>query len=227
MASKALTSVVQAARGTHTATVIFLHGLGDSGEGWSDMTEQLGRQLPHVKFILPNAPKQKVTINMGMRMPSWYDIVALDQASPDDERGLLASSSQITEIVSKEVNGGIPASRILLGGFSQGCAVSLVAALTMEYGLAGICCLSGYLPLRAKIFSMTSDASKRTPIFWGHGDIDEVVRPEWGSLSVEALKSKGYSVDSRIYSGMPHGSCPQEMRDVLSFFQERLPNKAL
>ncbi|KAF9905165.1 hypothetical protein BX616_001091 [Lobosporangium transversale] len=220
-----LTSVIHKASAKHTATVIFFHGLGDSGEGWAPVGEQLGEHLPHVKFIFPNAPSMPVTLNYGMKMPSWYDIKSLANVDQEqDEEGMFKSRQQAMEIIREEVEqNGIPANRIVIGGFSQGCVMGLLLGLTSEYKFAGIVSLSGYMPLHGKIMNMASDANRKTPIFWGHGDQDPVVRYEYGQQSVELLKKHKFNVRFNTYRNMGHSSCPQELRDLLSFFKETIP----
>ncbi|KAG0255600.1 hypothetical protein BG011_005041 [Mortierella polycephala] len=220
-----LTSIVQQASTKHSATVIFIHGLGDSGAGWAPVGEELGQYLPHAKFIFPNAPLMPVTLNNGMKMPSWYDIKSLSSIDSDqDEEGMLKSRQQVMQIIREEVEvNGIPANRIIVGGFSQGCVVGLLTGLTAEYKFAGIVSLSGYMPLHGKVMNMASDANRKTPIFWGHGDADQVVRYDYGVQSVEMLKKNKYNVKFNTYPNMGHGSCPQEIRDLLQFLGEVIP----
>ncbi|GJJ72746.1 phospholipase/carboxylesterase [Entomortierella parvispora] len=226
-ALKKLTKVVQQSKAKHTATVIFMHGLGDSGDGWAPVGEQLGEYLPHIKFIFPNAPNQPVTLNMGMKMPSWYDIKSLNSLNQEqDEQGMLQSRTEIMQIVREEIeDNGIPANRIVIGGFSQGCVMGLMTGLTAEYKFAGIVSLSGYVPLHNKFMNMVSDANRKTPVFWGHGDADQVVRYAYGKQSVELLQANKFNVQFNTYRNMGHGSSPQEIRDLLVFLKETLPEK--
>ncbi|KAG0199562.1 hypothetical protein BGX28_007215 [Mortierella sp. GBA30] len=141
-----------------------------------------------------------------------------------DEKGMLESRQQLMQIVREQVDQrGIPANRIVIGGFSQGCVMGLLCGLTAEYKFAGIVSLSGYLPLHSKIMSMASDANRKTPIFWGHGDADQVVRYEYGLQSAELLKKNKYDCRFNTYRNMPHGSSPQEIKDLLEFLKETIP----
>ncbi|KAG0369829.1 hypothetical protein BGZ54_008727 [Gamsiella multidivaricata] len=248
---KKLSSVVQKASGKHTATLIFMHGLGDSGSGWATIGEELTGILPHVKFIFPNAPSMPVTMNHGMHMPSWYDIKNLSKVDDDkeqDEQGMLKSNQQrkkhikaprliiqfrarplmnyffsVMQIVREEVEvAGIPANRIVIGGFSQGCVMGLLLSLTSEFKFAGVVALSGYLPLHSKIFNMATEANKKTPIFWGHGDADQVVRYEYGQRSVEQLQKHKYAVRFNTYPDLGHGFGLEEFRDLSAFLRETL-----
>ncbi|KAF9965428.1 hypothetical protein BGZ70_004860 [Mortierella alpina] len=226
---KKLTSVVLRAPAKHTATVIFMHGLGDTGNGWqvsqAPVGDDLQRNLPHVEFVFPNAPSQPVTLNNGMKMPSWYDIKSLSSLGHDqDEKGMLESRQQLMQIVREQVEvKGIPANRIVIGGFSQGCVMGLLTSLTAEYKFAGLVALSGYLPLHHKIMAMVSDANRKTPIFWGHGDADQVVRYDYGVESVELLKKNKFDVRFNTYRNMGHGSSYQEVEDLRAFLRETIP----
>lgn len=220
-----LTAIVHDAPEKHTATVIFMHGFGDSGAGWAPVGEQLSHYAPHIKFVFPNAPAIPIALNGGMLMPAWYDIRgSINQDKPQDETGMLRSRQQVMEVIREEIEvHGIPANRIVLGGFSQGCVLALLTGLTAEYRFAGLVALSGYMPMHTKIMNMVSDASKKTPIFWGHGDADQVVRYEYGKQSVELLEKHKYSVQFKTYHHMAHSSSPQELRDLLEFFKETIP----
>ncbi|KAI9138474.1 Phospholipase/carboxylesterase/thioesterase [Paraphysoderma sedebokerense] len=224
MSAKILDAVVHQAKSKHTATVIFCHGLGDSGHGWAPVGQMLAPSLPHVKWIFPHAPVQPVTLNMGFRMPSWYDIYSLsDRDGKEDEKGLKESVDKVLALVKKEVDSGIPSDRIVIGGFSQGAALSLLSMLTGDTKFAGVAALSGYLPMRNKAKELMKETNKSTPIFMGHGDADEVVQHKWGSLTADALKALGYSVEFHTYRGMPHSASDDELKDVLGFLKKIVP----
>ncbi|PVG00503.1 alpha/beta-hydrolase [Serendipita vermifera] len=163
-ASRILSSITVNPSTKHTATVIFLHGLGDSGYGWEPVAKMLARnpKLSHIKWILPNAPDQPVTLNFGMKMPSWFDIRSLDKDltaddGGEDADGMLASALSVNKIVTTQVDDeNIPANRIVVGGFSQGAALSLITGLTSERRLGGLVSLSGWLPLSGKMKSVSS-----------------------------------------------------------------------
>lgn len=170
-APRVLQSIVVPPTAKHTATVIFLHGLGDSGAGWAPVARLLSQnpKLTHINWILPHAPVQRVTLNMGMQMPSWFDIASLDadltgglvddRIRPDraeDQEGMLSSAMAVGGIVTKEVDAGIDSKRIVIGGFSQGAALSLLTGLTSERRLGGLVSLSGWLPLSGKMKSVSA-----------------------------------------------------------------------
>ena len=110
--------IVVPALGAHSATVIMLHGLGDSGQGWQSLAQRMN--LPHAKFIFPSAPSRPVTINRGASMPAWFDARGVTSGAAEDEEGILQTRDFVHSMVAAEVNAGIPSSRILIGGFSQG-----------------------------------------------------------------------------------------------------------
>ncbi|RHY30101.1 hypothetical protein DYB32_004611 [Aphanomyces invadans] len=123
-----------------------MHGLGDTAHGWADSILHIAQRLPHLKCVLPTAPTQPVTLNMGMAMPSWYDIRSLTDREGDPCSGIDASRERIENIIQAEIDGGISPSRIVLGGFSQGGAMSLYTGYQLDKALGGILVLSGYLP---------------------------------------------------------------------------------
>ncbi|KAJ2491710.1 hypothetical protein IWW37_002034 [Coemansia sp. RSA 2050] len=223
-----LSSVVLKLRGAHTASVIFIHGLGDSGNGWEPVARMLAHKQPHVKFILPNAPEQPVSLNGGYRMPSWYDIKSLDQiASNEDEPGMNASMMKINELIKAEIDAGIPANRIVLGGFSQGGAMTLFTGLQSEYRFGGLVVLSGYLPIRDRLLTRLTDASKSVPIFQAHGTADQVVQYQYGVMTSKALAENGYNVDFRSYDHMGHSTCDDELLHLQMFLKKVLPKEIL
>ncbi|OTB02860.1 hypothetical protein M426DRAFT_322282 [Hypoxylon sp. CI-4A] len=219
----------------HTATVIFVHGLGDTGYGWVSAVENWRRRqrLDEVKFILPHAPRIPVTASGGMSMPGWYDILALGGRTEDirkeqDEKGILLSREYFNGLIQAEIDSGIPSNRIVLGGFSQGGAISLFSGLTSKVKLAGIIGLSSYLPLDPKFaeFVKENDNNHQTPILMCHGDEDQVVPTNFGKLSYEELKRQGFDVTMKIYPGMPHSACLEELDEVEGFLRARLPPQA-
>jgi predicted esterase len=197
--------IVVDAQGKHTATVIVCHGLGDSGAGWIFLAEQFLEQkkLEQVKFIFPNAPSIPITLNGGMRMPGWYDITSLTSIDrSEDESGITQSKGYLHGLIRREIAAGIPSERIVIGGFSQGGAMSLIAGLTCPQTLGGVFGLSSYLLLRNKFKSMATvsgDANSKTPVFMGHGNADQVVQYQYGKMTAEQLKEWGFDVDFRTY----------------------------
>ncbi|CRK21938.1 hypothetical protein BN1708_003519 [Verticillium longisporum] len=222
------------APGRHTATVIFAHGLGDTGHGWASAVESWRRRqrLDGVKFILPNAPMIPITVNGGMAMPGWFDLSVLDGTveslrQNEDDVGVRVSTGYFHGLIQAEVDAGIPSDRIVLGGFSQGGAMALFAGLTAPVKLGGIVGLSCWLLLSNKFGDEVKEESKAvnkdTKVWMGHGGSDPLVRPELGQMSAEMLKKLGFDVTLKIYPGMPHSACPEELDDVEAFLRARLP----
>jgi phospholipase/carboxylesterase len=163
-----------------------------------------------VRFIFPHAPVRPVTINNGFRMRAWYDISAADLTNRADLAGVRESQSHVEALVAREKTRGVPASRIVLAGFSQGGAIALFTGLRHAERLAGIIALSTYLVAPDKLAAEASDANRGLPIFMAHGSGDPVVRPEWGEASRRLLVSSGYPVEWHTY-GMPHSVCMEEV----------------
>ncbi|KAI9744520.1 MAG: hypothetical protein M1818_002049 [Claussenomyces sp. TS43310] len=213
----------------HTATVIMAHGLGDSGAGWVSLAENWRRRqkFEEVKFIFPNAPSIPITVNMGMRMPGWYDIANFEdiRGREEDETGILKSQEYFHSLIKSEIDGGVPSNRIVLGGFSQGGAMSLFSGVTCPTQLAGFFGLSSYLLLSGKAKDMIpkSNPNKDTPIFMGHGNVDPVVKTQWGVTTAGALKDMGFNVKLKIYDGLGHSATPEEIDDLEIYLKERLP----
>jgi phospholipase/carboxylesterase len=196
------------------ATVLLMHGLGADGNDFVPIANELDlAAVGPVRFVFPNAPQIPVTINGGMRMPAWYDIVGADLAKREDEAGLRASRDAIEVLLAREKERGIPAERIVIAGFSQGCAMALLTGLRHAERLAGIVALSGYLPLAVTTAAERHLANAQTPIFMGHGQQDGVVVLGRASASHDALSALGYSVDWHEYP-MAHSVCTEEIEDL-------------
>ncbi|EQL00530.1 lysophospholipase [Ophiocordyceps sinensis CO18] len=221
--------LVLPAVGKHTATVFFAHGLGDTGAGWADAVEhwRRRRRLDEIKFVLPNAPVMPITVNNGVSMPAWFDLSLQARALDEDVAGILASRTYFHSLIQDEISAGIPADRIVLGGFSQGGAASILAGLTAPVKIAGIVALSSWLLLSQsfKDHVPEGDYNKATPIFMAHGDQDQLVRYELAKASAEALKSMGYDVTLKTYPGMEHSACVEELDEVEAFLKEKLTSK--
>ncbi|XP_072227169.1 acyl-protein thioesterase 2 [Leuresthes tenuis] len=205
-----------------TAAVIFLHGLGDTGHSWANTLS--GIQLPYVKLICPHAPKIPVTLNMKMVMPAWFDLMGLSPDDQEDESGIKKAAENIRAIIEHEVKNGIPPHRIILGGFSQGGALSLYTSLTCQHQLAGVVALSCWMPLH-RTFPEASSVSRNIPIMQCHGEMDPMIPVLFGAMTAEKLKTivNPQMVTFKTYPGLVHSSCPQELEDVKEFIEKYLP----
>ncbi|MGH8458841.1 MAG: alpha/beta hydrolase [Nevskiales bacterium] len=202
-----------------TASVIWLHGLGADGNDFVPIVPEL--RLPEslaVRFIFPHAPVRPVTLNGGMRMRAWYDILGLDRTAREDETGIRESQAQIEALIGRENTRGIPSERIVLAGFSQGGAITLQTGLRYPEKLAGLMVLSGYLTLRDRLATEASAANRSTPIFMAHGEFDYMLPMQLGSFSRDQLQQLGYSVDWHCYP-MEHQVCAEEIREVAAWLK--------
>ncbi|RYG11239.1 MAG: carboxylesterase [Burkholderiales bacterium] len=197
-----------------TATVIVLHGLGADGNDFVPIARELLLDaVGPVRFVFPHAPVIPVTINNGYPMRAWYDILEADLVRREDEAGLRKSLASIEALLRQETARGIPAARTVLAGFSQGCAMALLAGLRHGERLAGIAGLSGYLPLASATAAERSAANAHTPIFLAHGQQDGVVDVRRGEASRDALQALGYDVQWHAYP-MAHSVCMEEVADL-------------
>ena len=199
------------------ATLIVLHGLGADGNDFVPIAQELAlSSVGPVRFVFPHAPVIPVTLNGGYPMPAWYDIVAADLVQREDEAGLRRSQAAIEALIAEERALGIPARRIVVAGFSQGCAMALMVGLRHAERLGGIVGLSGYLPLAAAAAAERHAANHDTPIFMAHGIRDVVVPMARGLQSRDLLRKLGYEVEWHEYS-MEHSVCAQEVADLHEF----------
>ncbi|HEY6354468.1 MAG TPA: dienelactone hydrolase family protein [Burkholderiaceae bacterium] len=205
------------------ASVIVLHGLGASGDDFAPVCEQLDLSTAGpVRHVLPHAPMRPVTINNGFVMPAWYDILALGGGpAVEDEAGLRASQALLEGLIAREVARGVSPSRIVLAGFSQGCAMALLTGLRHGAGLAGIVGMSGYLPLADKTAAERSAANQGTPIFLAHGRFDPMIALARAVATRDALRALGYAVQWHEYP-MEHSVCLPEIADLQRFLLQVL-----
>lgn len=202
-------------------SIIWLHGLGADGNDFAPIVPELvAPDWPALRFVFPHAPVRPVTLNGGTPMRAWYDIRGTDIASKQDETGIRQSIEQVEALIAREVQRGVPASRIVLAGFSQGGAVALATALRHVDTLAGIIALSTYLPLHDKTAAESNDANRATPIFQAHGSADPVVMPHLGDMTRDWLRAAGHHVDWHSYP-MGHQVCAEEIGDLRRWLQER------
>jgi phospholipase/carboxylesterase len=196
------------------ASVIVLHGLGADGNDFVPVAQELDLSpAGDVRFVFPHAPVMPVTINGGYEMRAWYDILGADLVQREDEKGLRSSLAQVEALIEREKARGIPAGRIVLAGFSQGCAMALLTGLRHREKLGGIVGMSGYLPLAATTAAERHPANAATPIFLAHGRMDPVVPLARATASRDALQALGYPVEWHEYP-MAHSVCKEEIADL-------------
>ncbi|KAK4316242.1 hypothetical protein Pmani_012577 [Petrolisthes manimaculis] len=186
--------VVVNATAKHTATIIFLHGLGDTGHGWASAMAAIGS--PHIKFICPTAQVMPVTLNAGFRMPSWFDLKSLDVDGPEDTAGIRKARDLIHHLIADEVKNGITHDRVI-----------------------GMSC---WLPLRQE-FPQAAIGNTGSPILQGHGDCDPIVPYKFGQITSQLIKRFAGNIEFKTYRGMMHASCEEEMADIKKFITQHLP----
>lgn len=205
-----------------SASVIWLHGLGADGNDFVPIIPELDLAgCPGIRFIFPSAPSMPVTVNGGYVMPAWYDIIGRDLMDQEDATGIQNSAASILKLIEREASRGIAYDKIVLAGFSQGCAMALHIGLRFPHKLAGIIALSGYLPLAMSANLEKHSANQKTPIFMAHGEYDSVVIPERAHASYELLEKMGYPVSWNEYP-MEHSVSREELADISRFLQEVL-----
>jgi len=195
------------------ASVIWLHGLGADGHDFEPVVPALKLAKP-VRFVFPHAPVRPVTINGGMRMRAWYDILQLGPGA-EDEKGIRESQKILEGLIEKETR------PVFLAGFSQGGAIVLQTALRYPKKLAGVLALSTYLPLSQKLSLERTKENQDVPIFMAHGLYDEIIPMQRAKASRALLEQQGYKVEWREYP-MPHSVCPEEIDHISSFLSSRL-----
>ena len=202
------------------ACVFIIHGLGADGHDFEPLVPALA--LPenaHVRFIMPHAPRLPVTINGGMVMPAWYDILAMDLGRRVDEVQLKKSAERIQALIQEQIDQGIDSQRIIVAGFSQGGAGAYQAALSFPQPLGGLLAMSTYFATADSI--EPAEANRQLPIEVHHGNFDPIVPETLGRSGVDRLKTMGYSVNYRQYP-MAHALCPQQVNDIGKWLSERL-----
>ncbi|HEX3912806.1 MAG TPA: alpha/beta fold hydrolase [Steroidobacteraceae bacterium] len=205
------------------AAIIWLHGLGADGHDFEPIVPELVAPGTRAwRFVFPNAPTRPVTINGGMRMRAWYDIVGLDRKAAEDVEGFRSADAQVRELIAREIARGIPAARIVLAGFSQGGAVSLHTVPRLPEKLAGVLALSCYLPRESTFKAERAPANDATPIFLAHGQFDTTVPLMLGVKSREYLQAAGYRIEWHEYP-MAHAVCAEEIADIRQFLLRVLP----
>jgi len=204
------------------ASVIWMHGLGDDGKGWSEVVPALN--LPQslaVRFIFPHAPVIAVTINNGMRMRAWYDIRQANLSERADLEGVRTSQAHVDALIAREVSRGIAARRVILAGFSQGGAIALYAGVRYAERLGGVIGLSTYLVGFDRVAAEASAANRDVPIFMAHGTLDGVVQLAWAERSRDALRAGGWDVEWHTYP-IEHSAVIDEIVAAGKFIQKVL-----
>lgn len=200
------------------ASVLVLHGLGADGSDFVPIVQALDLSaLGPVRFVFPSAPVRPVTLNGGYTMRAWYDVfpppTRAGEVRREDEAGLRESQAIVQRLLDREAQRGVLPARTVLMGFSQGCAMTLLAGLRAPRGLAGLVALSGYLPLPGSTAAEASAANRSVPIFMAHGKHDDIVVPSRGQAARDTLRALGYRLEWHDYP-MAHEVCMEEVADI-------------
>ena len=202
-------------------SVIWLHGLGADGHDFAPIVPELVRpHWPAIRFVFPHAPKRPVSINNGVPMRAWYDIVSMDFRSRADAAGVAESVAQVEELIAREQSRGIPLTRILLAGFSQGGAITLSAGLKRRRPLAGLIALSTYLPEVDAATAQLADGATAQPVFMAHGSGDPVIPVQVAEHSRQVLEGLGFALEWHRYP-MAHQVCAEEIHALGDWLQAR------
>jgi phospholipase/carboxylesterase len=202
------------------ASIVWLHGLG--ADGWDFLPVVEALPLPvAVRFVFPHAPTRPVTINDGLVMRAWYDVLALEGARREDEAGIRASARLVEALVEREARRGVPAGRLVLGGFSQGGAMALQVGLRHARRLGGLVVLSAYLPLAHTADAEATAAGRSVPVFLAHGTADPLVPLARAHAARDRLRALGLPVEYHEYP-MAHAVSDAELRDLGAWLGPRL-----
>lgn len=221
MTEPLLSTVEVPSKGAARASVVWLHGLGADGHDFEPVVPELGVEDLGVRFVFPHAPVRPVTLNGGMPMRAWYDILGLDLKRREDEAGVLDSTARVARLIAREVERGIPAERIAVAGFSQGGAIALHLGLRYADRLAGFVALSTWLPRTDTLDKEAAEANRKTPVFVAHGTMDPMVPVERGRAARLALEQRGYDVTYAEYP-MQHQVCMEEIQEIGAFLRRVL-----
>ena len=219
--SRTLETVVNETAANPQWAVLWLHGLGADGHDFAPLVPELVRPgWPAVRFVFPHAPVRAVTINNGVRMRAWYDIVGMDFPTRADSEGVDQSILQAGALIDREHARGIGPERVLLAGFSQGGAIALAAGLRRKQPLAGLIALSTYLPGAETAAQSKSDTAATQPVFMAHGAADPVIPLIHAERSAKLLESLGFKVAWHRYP-MAHQVCAEEISDLADWMEQR------
>ena len=205
-----------------TVSVIWLHGLGADGHDFEPLVPHLSWPgAPDIRFIFPHAPVRPVTVNGGMPMRAWYDILSMDAERGHDRGGIEQSIRQVRSLLEQEQERGIHASRIILAGFSQGGAIALLLGLKYPHRLAGLIALSTYLLYGDTLREQVPEENSDLPLFMAHGSFDPIVPLALGDAARKQLDALGFPLEWHTYP-MPHSVCPEEVADITAWLGNRL-----
>lgn len=213
------------------AAIIFLHGLGDTGEGWSWLPQLINQtdlipDAQSINYVFPNAPQIPITVNGGMRMPGWFDICEFGNPNArQDINGFFKSCDVLKSLIQEQIDKyNIPANKIIIGGFSQGAAISLATVSLLNFKIGGVVALSGFCAVSEELEKrLVKDVNFDTPIFQGHGTADPIIAYDFGKRTSELYHRLGYKkIQFNTYPGVAHSASEEELIDVVKFIKDVL-----
>ncbi|CCH45046.1 Acyl-protein thioesterase 1 [Wickerhamomyces ciferrii] len=212
-----------------TASVIIVHGLGDSGDGWKFLADLArgSNEFDHINFVFPNAPTIPITANQGYEMPGWFDLYQFGTSGGrKDVDGYLKSLKVLNSYVKEQIDLGVKPERIIIGGFSQGAALALGALATFDFKVAGFLIFSGFMPVGDKVKELFNPANIETPVFQGHGDIDPIINKSYADETHQFFKDLGYkNYNYNIYPNLPHSVANEELSHAFDFLKKTIPRE--
>lgn len=226
-----LPSAIRITSKSPTSAIIFFHGLGDTGQGWSWFPQlvKASKIIPDagegINYVFPNAPEIPITVNGGMKMPAWFNIYGFgDPTVKQDAEGYLKSCELVKGFVKEQMDTyNIPADRIILGGFSQGAAIAYGALATLDIKIGGVIILFGFIPVKDEIAKRHLSTNYDTPVFQGHGTMDNIIGYTRGVETSEYFKALGFkAVKFNRYVGVAHSASDEELTDVQNFVNDVL-----
>lgn len=201
--------------GKPAATIIWLHGLGADGHDFEAIVPEL--RLPDslpVRFVFPHAPERAVTVNAGMIMRAWFDLIDLNlDANSADKEQFSESVEMLEALIENELRSGLASDRIVLAGFSQGGAIALHTGLHFPKRLAGILAMSMHLPTIRDRSAALSPANQEVPIMMAHGQMDPLIPLARAIETRQELIRLGYAVSWHEYP-IQHSVCAEEVADI-------------
>ncbi|MCH6549561.1 MAG: alpha/beta fold hydrolase [Proteobacteria bacterium] len=199
-------------------TVIWLHGLGADGHDFEPIVAELDLdKQADLRFVFPHAPVRPVTINGGIPMRAWYDVMSLDRSGPQDEAGIRDSAETLKRLIEREHDRGVDYDRVVLAGFSQGGAIAMHTAMRFPEKLAGLMALSTWMPLEAtidgEVMQSPESQPRDLPVLMAHGSFDPMLPIAVGQHARDIMQKAGFDVQWHEFP-MAHAVCAEEIAEI-------------
>lgn len=199
-------------------TVIWLHGLGADGHDFEPIVPELKLDgQTDLRFVFPHAPIRPVTINGGVPMRAWYDVISLERSGPQDEAGIRDSAASLEKLIEREHDRGLPYNHIVVAGFSQGGAIAMHTAMRFPERLGGLLALSTWMPLestiRDEVVQSVTSQPRDLPVLMAHGSFDPMLPIAAGKHARDIMQEAGFDVQWHDYP-MAHAVCADEIGEI-------------